>query len=733
MIDTFIQLLYYALFLFTPLIMASATSELFEFNKMIFIYIISILVLFAWILKMILLKRIILKKTPFDIPLLLFVGSQILSTVFSIDRHTSIFGYYGRFNGGLLSIVGYSILYFGFTANFLSGEEGLRNIKKILKVSLIGSFLVILWGIPGKLGYDLSCFVFMGQLNNACWTDQFHPSERMFSTLGQPNWLGAYLAIHFFIGLYFLLKDVFVSEHPDNKTEKNTYPFFLYGYLFLNFCSILFTRSRSALVSVLGGLALLFFFMAFYFRNTFSRFHGRFKQIALFLLLICVPLIIFKTGFQGIDRYLDFSFLKANSKQTVKKEQTSLPQQIGYKIQISESFDIRKIVWKGAIDLANKYPFFGTGPETFAYAYYFVRPIAHNATSEWDYLYNKAHNEYLNYAATTGYVGLLTYLIMIGAFVMLTIQGIYGSAREKKLEQVFLLSSILLAYVSVLITNFFGFSTSTINLFFYWGPAIVMLLYYAKEEEKKAISRNSVPISFSQWAYIGIVSLAAIFLLIACINYFLADITYARADIYSKSGDYQTSAELLTKALKMKYEHVYEDKLSYVLANLAVIASYQKQSELSQQIAVLADTYNKKSLQASPKNVLYWKTRAKNEYLFYQISLDKGKIAEGINALLQAQNLSPTDPKIPYSQAIFYSLLYDEEKQSNQKELYKKQSLDRVDNSIKLKPDYRDSYLLKGQLFKKYGKRDEAKKIFEYILKNLNSSDSDAEKELQSL
>ena len=32
-----------------------------------------------------------------------------------------------------------------------------------------------------KYGYDLSCFIFTGQFNNSCWTDQFRPSERIFS------------------------------------------------------------------------------------------------------------------------------------------------------------------------------------------------------------------------------------------------------------------------------------------------------------------------------------------------------------------------------------------------------------------------------------------------------------------------------------------------------------------------------------------------------------------------
>ncbi len=742
MIDTIIRFLYYSLFFFTPLIMASITSELFEFNKMLFIYSIAILVLFFWTLKMILHKKIILKKTPFDIPILLFLGSQVASTIFSIDKHTSLYGYYGRFNGGLLSIISYVILYFAFTSNFFNGEP-IKVVKKLLKVSLLSSFLVILWGLPGKFGFDLSCFVFIGQLNNACWTDQFHPELRIFSTLGQPNWLGAYLAIHFFIGLYFLLQQLFI---PPSYTEgKKNGTIILYGYLFLNFSSILFTRSRSALISVIGGFMLLLLFLTFYFKDNLKNMKTQVIQLSLILTCVIVPILLFKTGFQTVDYILNLSFMH-KQKMPIQPSQSS-----GQKVLISESLDIRKVVWKGAIDLANRYPMFGSGVETFAYAYYFVRPIAHNMTSEWDYLYNKAHNEYLNYAATTGYIGLGTYLIMIGAFIFLAIRQISkiknqrskihiknqkeennNETMEQSNNKNILMISLVLAYISILVTNFFGFSTTTINLFFYFIPCISMLALYAKPAKNHEPIPNT-SLSLYQLIGIGLSGIIIIILLLSVLNYFLADVTYSKADAYSKTGDYQTSANLLTKALKLKYEHVYEDKLSYVLANLAVLASYQKQTKLAKDLQTLAENYNNKSIQASPKNVLYWKTRAKNEYLFYQISLNSSRIKEGKDALIEAQKLSPTDPKIPYSLSIFKSLLYDEEKDQRQKDEYKTQSLQDVEYSLKLKPDFRDGYFLKAQLLKKYGEKEKAKETYEYILKILNPSDEDVKKELQSL
>ncbi|MDH7476149.1 MAG: O-antigen ligase family protein [Microgenomates group bacterium] len=732
-INKILSYLYYSLFFFTPLIMFSKTSELFEFNKMIFIYLMTILIIFLWCLKMILYKKIILKKTPLDIFIIIFLATEFISTVFSIDVHTSIFGYYGRFNGGFLSIISYIILYYGLTTNI--GDFPANFINRLLKISLISSFLVILWGLPGKFGYDLSCFLFVHQLNNNCWTDQFRPSERMFSTLGQPNWLGAYLAINFFIGSYYFIKS--------RLEGKNKFIDSYFLYLFLNFCTILFTRSRSALVAVLVCLSFLFSFL---FYEKFFCWIKLKNFIIAFLIILILPTIFFKTGIEKIDHLINLSTYKNfifKKNQTIEKK--SLPTRPS---GVTESFDIRKIVWQGAIDLGFKYPLFGTGVETFAYSYYFVRPASHNLTSEWDYLYNKAHNEYLNYLATTGFIGLGAYLILITAFVFF----IFRSIKEKNFnksqmidsklkivaEKNYLLSRSLLifclflAWLTILITNFFGFSTSTINLFFYLIPAIIIGVTkesYLTDKSKNIDFKN---LNKNQKIQFYLLLFLSIYAFLFIIFYWLADIQYSAAEVLSHNNEYQRAIKNYDNALKLHYEHVYQDKISYALANLAFYAAYQKQVDLALTMRKLAESFNNLTVQASPKNVLYWKTKAKNQYLFYQISLIQKDLELGVEALQQAKKLAPTDPKIDYSLALYYSLIYDEEKKPMLKLDNQKKALQAVDRAIDLKADYRDAYFLKGQLLKKFGAKEEAKKTWQYILDKISPEDAETKKELEN-
>ncbi len=140
----------------------------------------------------------------------------------------------------------------------------------------------------------------------------------------------------------------------------------------------------------------------------------------------------------------------------------------------SESGDIRRIVWQGAIKVWRHWPIFGSGVETFAYSYYNFRPPEHNLVSEWDFLYNKAHNEYINFLATTGIIGLGTYLLLqIWVFIWLLKQGF--NQRLKTKDQ-----TLLLAFISGLaglsISNFFGFSTVPVALLFFLYPAFAIVL-----------------------------------------------------------------------------------------------------------------------------------------------------------------------------------------------------------------------------------------------------------------
>lgn len=642
------------------------TSEIFEFNKMLFVYLSASFALCLWIWKIILNRKIIIQKNALNIPILLFFASLVLSTLFSIDLHTSIFGYYGRFNGSLLSFFAYLILYFAFISNI-----GKTDAIKFLKISVLTSLLVILWALPGRFGHDLSCLLFTGEFTNACWSAQFRPAERLFSTLGQPNWLGAYLVINFFIGIYFFLKE---WASPREATIKS---WAMRVYLLLTFTAILFTRSRSSLLAFAISLTLMGVFLYFNKKNLLKKF-------AILVFLFIISIFIFKTGISRIDQFPTFPTSKSlpagppagRSDRQVKIESGG-----------TESFDIRKIVWRGGILLGLKYPIFGTGVETFAQSYFFVRPVEHNNTTEWDFIYNKAHNEFINFFATTGGAGLISYLLII----VLACRLFFKKSFDKKspFAQRLLFFCLFCAYISIHVTNFFGFSTVTTNIYFFMIPALA-IVFDKKAPVKKVAPKISNRIKYLLSGPILIFIVSAFFL----IRYFLADINYAKGQEYTAIGDYETARVYYQKALFFKNEHVYHDRLSQSLASLAFIKSYEKSAPAKtaeiEKMLNLSNYYNSLSLKSAPKNVFYWKTRIKNFYLIYQILPTQESFREAESAIKSAHILAPTDPKIYYTKALLYISRMENSKGPLQKERieWQNKAINAAKQALRLKPDY---------------------------------------------
>ena len=108
----------YLLVFLLPLFFLPFSVEFFEFNKQYLLYFLVSLAFFSWLAKMVLIdKEIRFRRSPLDIPVLAFLAVAVLSAIFSIDKNSSLFGFYGRFSDGLLTLISFGILYFLLTNN----------------------------------------------------------------------------------------------------------------------------------------------------------------------------------------------------------------------------------------------------------------------------------------------------------------------------------------------------------------------------------------------------------------------------------------------------------------------------------------------------------------------------------------------------------------------------------------------------------------------------------------
>lgn len=679
-LDNTVTYLFSALLFFTPLILYTKTSEVFEFNKITFLYLTTGLITASFLLKSLLQSRLKIKKTPLNLPLFLFFLGQLIATIFSLDTHTSLWGYYSRFHGGLVSTINYSLLFIIFTSHF-SQKQNKRHLKTTILYSLLaGAFLVALYATMQHFGIDKNLWVQDVQ-------------NRVFSTLGQPNWLSAYLValLPLPIFLYF------------NNQSPKSYLFLALSILL--YITILFTKSRSGIGTTFIILLLSFTILS---KQAFKKKNFKSKILTPLLALLLTSTIIgtpWSPNPTQINHRLNTGgplwpqaepFLqKLNLTTQVKPlDPQKLTPQGRKKLKVesqgkrfggSNSFDIRKVVWTGAWRLFKKYPLTGSGVETFGYAYYQTRPKAHNLLSEWDFLYNKAHNEYLNFLSTTGLIGTLPYLLLIIA----TLITFFKPSSP-------LSSALTLGYTSLLITNFFGFSVVPTALLFFLYPAFHLTLHPANKKHLTLGKQNSsLPSILTQ---LGILTtlILTFFWSLTVTKHWLADIKYQKGKSFYQAGYLASTLPLLEKSVSLyPNEPTFHAQLAKAYSQAALATQQQlatlpatQAGRLKPQAQTQINQYQNKSLyqanlalEQNPHHLNFYKAKAQAQITLAQINPDL--YPQAIDTLIRAAQKAPTDPKLLYNLGLLYQ-------QTNQT----KKAQTALQKALELKPDYQKAKTL---------------------------------------
>jgi len=315
-----------------------------------------------------------------------FLGLIFLSTIFSSHFYTSIWGYYSRFNGGLVSYLVFFGIYF-VGINFL--DQGKK--KKVINAVCLSLFPISLYGIFQISEYD-----------------------RIFSTLGQPNWLASYIV--------FVLPVVVGLAVREKEDLKRYFWMATAGFALVN---LWFASSLSGVL----GLVASFLYLAVVFRKkVFNKW--TLVGLLVFLLFGAMNLSFFK------DRMSDALVFSTDPE--------------SYKV--SDPGLIRAGLWEGSLNMSVANPknlLLGVGPETFPYEFPFFREGFLNYSSEWNFILNKPHNYYLEILVETGALALIFYfLIMFKTF---------------KHKNKFMVAGLVGFYA----TNFFGWPTVYTSLLFW--------------------------------------------------------------------------------------------------------------------------------------------------------------------------------------------------------------------------------------------------------------------------
>jgi len=511
-------LLFSILLFFTPLVFSQNTNELFEFPKIFFVSVLGLFIILFFTLDTIISHR---KVTAPNFLVIAFLLLTSFSTIFSTHIYTSLFGYYSRFNDSLFSYFIYFSLYF-ICINKISKEE----YEKLLKLILLTIIPVSLYGIA----------------------QSFSGVTRVYSTLGQPNWLAQYLGMLLPVAAYYF----FTQKGREFKLWALVYVF--------GFYCLWVTFSVSGLLGFLSGMLYLFI------KNFKKIFETKTSKVKVLFIVSVTILVFLLNGGLYKDKFHDFYIDVKKQFVVVKKVYASVDLN-----KLSDPGFIRLELWKSTFDLITSSPkifLVGTGPETFPYVFQDFRNGKLNYSSEWDFVFNKPHNYYLEIWSESGIFTLMTFI----ALIYLSI---------KKLPD-YISSSIVVFGI----TNIFGWPVVPTSLLFWF---IICGLHHGDSKVRsipvrinfKFKSKNFV--RFCRALLIFVVVGVYFYLNLYIFKFYNADIYYKKGQEYIKNGDEKRALYYADKAVTMNpYEPNYyrgRAKIKTVL-----LASTQNNIKIKQEI-----------------------------------------------------------------------------------------------------------------------------------------------------
>jgi len=726
---------------------------------MVFVYAMTIIIITLWALTSLFQGRLLFRRSPLDLPLALFLLSQLISTLLSIHPQTSLFGYYSRFHGGLYSTLSYSILFYAVITHL-----NRSHLRPFIYSLLAGGVFAALYALPEHFGFAFSCWAATGSPQATCWVQDVQ--HRIFGTFGQPNWLAAYV-----ITLLPLTWTLYL------KPSRIPYHRLLWLVVHLLFLSVLvFTRSRSGLLGFLVSFGV-------FTSLQYLRHRLQFLKPALGL-LIPTLLLVLATGTPftpSIAQLLNLDSTPPPPPLTgsvLESGDITLPanNQGG-----TESGQIREIVWRGALDVFLNYPLFGSGVETFAYSYYNHRPQSHNLVSEWDFLYNKAHNELLNYLSTTGIFGLATYLIFISSFIFFALSHFLHTSTIKtilillfpiltltlssflayfalgshplsfslptlSLHLLALLSALALSaliaspssnkysfipslisgFLALFVSNFFGFSTVSVGLAFFLLISLTLLIILPPNKLQIKPQNSDKPTP-SHWVLFSLILFLSIFSLYRTYIYLKADQVYAEAHSEESSGQLFNAYQLYQQAVDLSpnqalYHSQLADTLSKLSLSIASNADIDDTLRATQVQELLNQTYfhSSASLTLNPVHLNLYKTQAG---VYIRLSnLDPDLLNVATNLLTEASRLAPTDAKLRYNLGL---IALDQDATLSAQEQFQV--------AVNLKPNYEAARLELASILLNANETEAALTQYQFILNYINPESTPALEALETL
>ncbi|TDT61994.1 O-antigen ligase family protein [Fonticella tunisiensis] len=401
MLTRVLNLIFILIICIVPLIITPWAPDYYYYPKIIAIYALA----FILAVISIFLSNSKTQKRFEDIVVVLYLLWITLSTLFSIDINRAFLGKDYRYEG-LLSLTCYILIY-------LTASKFYSYSKKHVPILIVSSVIICIYGIIQYFNFD----PIPSDGIRTAW------ERYAYSTTGNPNFLGSYIVLILPVCIFCYI----ISRK--------------YAYLFSSgilYMALLCTRTRSAWIGgVFSGILLI---ILIYIRR-------------IELKPMIYILILFSTITLGLNYYSNHEvknrFVSILS--DAKAVATKAP-------DYERAGSTRIFIWKKCLKLIATKPIFGFGPDTLDIL--FMKNFYEDTKKYFgDLSVDKAHNEYIQIAASSGLPAAILYLTFVGAILFKSF---------KNFKKNILIIPLLCSISGYLIQAFFNISVVSVAPV-YWG------------------------------------------------------------------------------------------------------------------------------------------------------------------------------------------------------------------------------------------------------------------------
>ena len=465
------------------------------FEKQMYFYAWLLVALVAWVSKGVTTGEMRIRRTPLDIPILLFWLFYVVGVFFSVDRWHSFWGFFGDPSRGAISVTAFVLSYYLILSHFT-----LRRFRMIFGAFLLSSFFLVVWSFLALMNIHFLPSIL----------EKYAP----ISLIGTVSTLATYLGLLvplFLTAIFALWKE----DAPKTKWRTVATSFLFLG-LALALFLLLALYAFVPWIVVLSGLS---FFMI-YILAQIVRPAEQWTWVP--MLTFAIVLGFLMIGNNGLVR-------------------ATLPVEVAPNVSLS---------WQIAKETLTEHFALGVGPANYGYAFSLFRPLEYNLNTLYTLRFYQGTGLFFEALSTIGVVGTILFLVLGFSFLSI---GLYLLTYEKQRNKIY-----SLGFWSAIVMFFVAASISSVNgpllILFVLLSALgfgILLLESGSEEKYLNLSFKAAPKFALALAFIFmVVSAGVAFIFVFMGKVFIADLSAGSAVRMAAAAPNRDAAAMLVQAVQ---------------------------------------------------------------------------------------------------------------------------------------------------------------------------------------